>query len=569
MKQIAYSYFRVSTPRQGEEGTGIERQEQNAIDWCQKNGYELDNSLRDVGKSAFSGSNKKGALGLFLNAIENGDIPNESILLIEAIDRLSREDVLDIISLITKIVNAGVRIITIEDNTEYSRKSISENASLLYVLVGKAQQAHNYSALLSKRVYDGKNRSRKNNIENKKPITKMCPFWLKVCGEGINKHYEVIEDRAKIIHDIFTYVLNGLGRDSIVRKLNTDGIPPFSKNSKGWHASYIQKLITNRALIGEFQPTSKRVENNKTVIKIGEPIKDFYPIAIDKDLFFKVNQTHRPSGRHGKVYRNILTGLVKCAHCGATMTQLYKGERRKDAKHRVDDRETTWLVCDNVKRHIIKDGNPICDRNEYISYHLVENEAINIGAVLAKSFEFNVSVNYKVKNINDKIAELMDEKNILEKRTTELSLKIDTNTSVDLLLSIINKAQSKIDDINADLDKLRLNLDKISVANDGSYSELLDLFKKANKEKDITKRYTIRAKLHMILLKYIDRIDIDVLHKRFVIWANHGSLMIDVKQSRKDTYIINKDKMYDVYSDMKEIPTPKAILQKYMELQNI
>src|SRR5262245_30163387 len=90
---------------------------QAAAEWCQKNGATLDTSLtlRDLGKSAYTGEHRKNpdrhALAAFLKLVEAGRIPPGSILIIENLDRLSREDEVPACHLLTSILLAGIRVV--------------------------------------------------------------------------------------------------------------------------------------------------------------------------------------------------------------------------------------------------------------------------------------------------------------------------------------------------------------------------------------------------------------------------------------------------------------------------
>ena len=152
---VAYSYVRFSTPQQAI-GESLNRQLEAAEKFAVDHGLEIDTSLRDLGKSAFKGSHRKARLGAFLDLAKNGGIPSGSYLLIEAIDRLSREDTLTALALVTDIIDAGVTIVTTEDRQEYSRQAIESQPHLIYVLVGKIQQANEFSKRLSGRVLDGR-----------------------------------------------------------------------------------------------------------------------------------------------------------------------------------------------------------------------------------------------------------------------------------------------------------------------------------------------------------------------------------------------------------------------------
>ncbi|HEV8029566.1 MAG TPA: recombinase family protein, partial [Stellaceae bacterium] len=87
----AYSYLRFSTPEQ-EHGDSLRRQASMAEAYADKHGLELDaRSYRDLGVSAFRGANAEtGMLGEFLDLVRSKAIPQGSYLLVESMDRLSR-----------------------------------------------------------------------------------------------------------------------------------------------------------------------------------------------------------------------------------------------------------------------------------------------------------------------------------------------------------------------------------------------------------------------------------------------------------------------------------------------
>src|SRR5271163_24276 len=92
MEQIAISYSRVSTGKQLK-GTGLERQAGSAA-WCELNGYILDTSFVDAGMSAFHGKNATvGALSRVMELAEKGTWQPGTLLIVESLDRLSRQDV--------------------------------------------------------------------------------------------------------------------------------------------------------------------------------------------------------------------------------------------------------------------------------------------------------------------------------------------------------------------------------------------------------------------------------------------------------------------------------------------
>ena len=114
--RIAYSYLRYSSPQQGD-GDSVRRQTAAAAAWCKRHPnvrLDLDKRMEDRGYSASDGSHiEKGALGQFLAAVAAGDITPGSILIVENLDRLSREDPWDAIPMLCKLVNAGITVVTL------------------------------------------------------------------------------------------------------------------------------------------------------------------------------------------------------------------------------------------------------------------------------------------------------------------------------------------------------------------------------------------------------------------------------------------------------------------------
>src|SRR5262245_887480 len=104
---IAFSYIRFSRKKQ-QKGESFRRQSEFAGEVCAENAWTLDQSLtlHDLGVSAFRGANAKfGALGCFLEAVRRGRVPKGSVLIIESIDRLSRNKVGEALQLFISILN--------------------------------------------------------------------------------------------------------------------------------------------------------------------------------------------------------------------------------------------------------------------------------------------------------------------------------------------------------------------------------------------------------------------------------------------------------------------------------
>ena len=156
--QKAYSYIRFSTPEQAK-GDSLRRQEQEAEKYAQENGLTIDNSLKlyDKGISAYKGDNiTKGALGSFLKLVEKKKIDRGSVLIVENLDRLSREKVLDALNLFTSIIKSGIKLVTLQDGMEYNLESVDKNWYELIISITYMARAHDESLTKSKRLSESK-----------------------------------------------------------------------------------------------------------------------------------------------------------------------------------------------------------------------------------------------------------------------------------------------------------------------------------------------------------------------------------------------------------------------------
>ena len=162
--KIAYSYVRFSSVQQ-QHGASLARQQEKVSKWLVRNPeYVLSKlTFEDLGRSGFSGEHLENAFGRLLAAVETGAIASGSKILIEAIDRAGRLEPFDMLPILSKIVKAGVSLVSLDDDIEFDRASVNSNH--LFLLVAKVQQAYQYSDTLSGRVKDAYSRKRKKAAE--------------------------------------------------------------------------------------------------------------------------------------------------------------------------------------------------------------------------------------------------------------------------------------------------------------------------------------------------------------------------------------------------------------------
>ncbi len=350
----AFSYLRFSTPEQAS-GDSERRQIERARAWAKQRGISLDESFRDLGVSAHQGKHRKeGALAAFLALVVAGKIARGSFLVVENQDRLSRENPLEALELLARLVRSGVTIVDLsQGGREITEKNLSSDPAVLFTVVASAIRAHDESQRKSERVGAAWRRKKEIARETKKPLTSRCPGWLELrSGE-----FQPIPERVKVIKRIFAETIKGRGRRDIVAGLNRDKIPSFRprKESAGaWSTSSVAKIVSGRMVLGEYLPHegTHRQRNRKPV---GDPIPDFYPAVVDEATFYKAQKAiadrkvSRVAGRRGAFVPNLMQGLGRCAHCGSPMYLLNKGEPPKGGKYFACRDYRRNAGCDNDK----------------------------------------------------------------------------------------------------------------------------------------------------------------------------------------------------------------------------
>lgn len=328
----AYSYLRFSTPDQMR-GDSFRRQSAMAEAYATQHGLELDTTLtlHDLGVSAFRGKNLSadGQLGFFLRAIKDGLVPGGSYLLVESLDRLSRQTARTALRALEDVVDAGAVVVTLSDGRKYDQNSLNSDPTSLLLSILTFMRAHEESAMKASRLKAAWAEKRNQASHAGKPLTSICPAWLELDRKtGV---FHELPDKVQVVRRIFDMTLAGMGQGVIAQTLNREGVPVFGRGVH-WHRTYIAKILDSPAVRGVFVPHVQDQSSGKLVRIALEPVPDYYPAIIDADTLERLQSMRADSvqprrGRHAaKPLNNIFGGLGRCGECGSTMTMTNKGE---------------------------------------------------------------------------------------------------------------------------------------------------------------------------------------------------------------------------------------------------
>lgn len=339
-----YSYLRFSDKKQAQ-GDSVKRQTRMREDWLAHHPeHTLDDtlSLRDMGVSAFRGSNldkDKADLGQFIHLAKQGQIEAGSILLLERLDRFSRLPPRKVYGIFCELIDCGIAIETLDPPQTIDTSNVDDMASVISTIVFM-QIAFEQSREKRKRVGNVWRSKREEARKNNTPMFARGPSWLEY-DKDANK-FRVKPGAAKAIRFIFTQTVKEVGQRALTAQLNAK-FPPLGRSGK-WNSSYVQKVLNDRAILGELQPyrftdTGERVPDGKPIVNYYPriiPDKLFYQAQASKETRFKTKAAKRP-------FVNLFTSLLYGSDGYPRHIQTARGAvRQKDGVRYIQRRLVSW-----------------------------------------------------------------------------------------------------------------------------------------------------------------------------------------------------------------------------------
>ena len=315
-RPLALSYLRFSSAQQVKD---IKKEDQinRAKQWAEENGYQFsETSYSDLGVSAYKGDNSTiGDLGRFLKAVEDGLIPRGSALVIEALDRLSRENQWRGQMLLGNILSNGVDVVTLNDNQKYTFEDLQQDMGVAIRIVLAFNLAHAESQQKSRRVTAGWQRNLEQVKTGKRKRSSAIPNWLKLVGTMDDGHFEVIEDKAQVTRELFSRFADGETVWSIAKNFRDREIT--TPRGKTFASGNIYRLVKSKAPYGILE-IGKGTKNDRTIF---DQIDDYFPRILDEDVQRRVKMrldgiAQRKGGNRivndpKRKTNGILTGVIR------------------------------------------------------------------------------------------------------------------------------------------------------------------------------------------------------------------------------------------------------------------
>lgn len=350
----AYSYARFSSPQQMS-GDSLRRQMGKAAAYAAAHQLDLDQTttFQDLGVSAYRGKNSQsGRLAEFLVAVEDGLIERGSYLLVENLDRISRQAARRAAAVLSDIVDAGIAVVTLDDGKTYTEASLNDDPfAFIFVILTfcRANEESQRKSSLGQANWEWL-RTKASAAHGHNTMTQRGPAWLRY--DPATQKFEVIPERADVVRRIFRMIAEGQGLHRIAETLNREEVPTFGDNGTKrkamfWHRSYVKKISENPSVIGTLVPHKAEWDpvTRKRTRRALTPIAGYYPAVVRDEEFEAIcaqRDTTAAAPRAGASgIRNILAGLATCGACGSAMTRVTKGSSARSGK--------PYLVCSKAK----------------------------------------------------------------------------------------------------------------------------------------------------------------------------------------------------------------------------
>lgn len=420
--QPAIIYGRFSSRNQ-RNSLSLERQIEAAREFVVDNDMNLvsDGVWFDKAMSAFKGAHrKKGQLAALLEALHSGKLPKNAVLIVENIDRLTRENTMNAVELLLEIIKTGARIFTLHDRQLYSQERFEHDQSAFLLLTVNIQRANNEARARSER--SKASIAKKQKLQDQGLVTKgRKPFWLNAEGK-------LKEPQASLVKRIVRmYLEEGLGVAAIAKTLNAEGVPTVSGTGI-WRQGIIGRLMKNTQLIG-YQGANR----------IYEPIVDQATFKRIRDL-----KQSRAGGRPTFKFTNALKGLAKCGRCGSLM--------RTNVRHRdtvnlrsIECRRASLNGCDNkgaislrlsILFAVWSAKNKMAGHHvDELEQHEVESNQPAIEAI-DRSIQNLIklaAVADDVEELGEELKRLRDRRNLLEQQDLEAAQRHDIDEFAELI----------------------------------------------------------------------------------------------------------------------------------------
>lgn len=384
----AWIYARFSSMEQAK-GHSLERQLKSARAHIERMGWQhsYEREIIDEGRSAFHGDNRiaGSALFAFEQNVRNGQFATGAVLVVESLDRLTRQGHEETVELLRLLTTHGVSVSTTQDGQFYEAGKRFDLAAIITIIV-KGELSREEIEKRQKRilaVWDKKIEAIQGG--ERKAVTAMVPAWIDV--DPHTRAMMLNRYRSGLLNQIYDWYIEGRGVSWIEKELNGRSEPTWTmKNNheaNGWNSSSLHKMLKWRAVLGEFEPKA-RLRGQQVGTSKGIVIADYYPQAISAEKFNQAQAVRagrqRTGGKTKHTHNNLFLGMVQCGLCGGPayhqinswvgQKKLHQKRNGEPARYEVRT-NLSYFRCNNWRRR------HQCNNSTAIRYEVLEQAVLD------------------------------------------------------------------------------------------------------------------------------------------------------------------------------------------------
>ncbi|KQR32532.1 hypothetical protein ASF91_13430 [Rhizobium sp. Leaf155] len=491
-------------------------------EYARQNGLTLDTELRDVGSGYHGKHVRFGALGGFLRLVEQGKIPVGSTLIVESLDRLSREDVLTAQSQFIDILRAGITIVTLIDRQVYSR---DRDFTQLIMSLSIMQRANDESQTKHERSVFNVRKNRLEALEGKPRQVQTLVRWIdqrKI--DGTRRDFQfTLNDNAKTVKTIFELRDIGMGARSIAKYLNDRNVPvlkPGASQTHKWKDPIIRLILKNEVAIGTYH-VFETVDGKR--VQLGEPIRNYFPAAVDEDLFWRVqgkNKQLTTRGAKGRVHTNLFTGLSCCATCGNRMRIKHSGGIRKEG----DDPRYRLYQCLGYETM----GKTVCNtKRKSVPYEPLEKAVLDHATEFYMASDLAGNRAYRESDLQRLISVLSENIRQNEKKRSNFIAAVGSAEDSEERLAYQMQASAVRQQIEADKSQLaeyeialrELSNQEIERSNVAEMIAMERLRWRTASDEEVMQS---RSRVTLALRKFISRVEVNLERQETIVFVAGG-----------------------------------------------
>ncbi|HCQ5550135.1 TPA: recombinase family protein [Clostridioides difficile] len=501
-----FMYCRTSTDLQID-NFSIPSQIDKITAYCKLYGYNICGKYIDEGKSGTTIKNRTNFVQM-IKDMKSKSNPIQAILVYN-ISRLSRS-LSDIAYIIKLLEEYDITLISIDDNINTSD---IYGRSIAYML-GTFAELSRYNIVSTCR--SGMEQRAKEGLWN----------GGKIFGyvSNVDKELEIVPEQEKIIKEIFNlYVNKNWGYKKIACYLNTCNYKTLKNGT--WSIQSIKQIIDNPIYAGfirwgQYVDWAKKGRKGKN--ENYELFQGQHQPIIDMDTWTKAQAMRKINkDKFNKIYEGdfILTGLLRCPVCGASMISHRTKKKNKPNEF------YRYYQCSNF----FNKGVTVCTSN-LVNADTAEKYVLDRISEIINSQEIINSLISKLNNRTTKdITPLEKQLKELEKSLAKINIKRNEHME-----NHFNDFISS-DDLNANLKYLREKEDKITTQ--------INIIK--NEISQLANFQCIDSKKVIDILKNFNNVFINatIEQKKSLLRSIIDSISVNEGKTTKDR-IINKIKLH-------------------------